>query len=78
MTAAETKLTWTERCRRDPDLAQSIVEQLQSSLTEADQRIDELELALRRIAVCDWPGPYPQPIFSRADWMQGVAKDALK
>ena len=78
MTATEAKLTWTERYRRDPDLAQRIVETLQRSLAEADQRIDELELALRRIAVCDWPGPYPQPIFSRADWMQQIAQEALK
>lgn len=78
MTTAQAKLTWTERYRRDPDLAQSIVEELQRSLAEANQRIDDLELELRRIAVCDWPGPYPQPICSRADWMQQIAKKALE
>ena len=54
MTAAEAKLTWTERYRRDPDLAQSIVESLQRSLAEEQARVDKLELALQRIAGCDW------------------------
>lgn len=49
MTSAEAKLTWTERYRRDPDLAQSIVENLQRSIAEADARIDKLEGALERI-----------------------------
>lgn len=49
MTSAEAKLTWTERYRRDPDLAQSIVEALQRSIAEANARIDKLESALERI-----------------------------
>ena len=49
VTAAEAKLTWTERYRRDPDLAQSIVEALQLSLAEAQARVDKLEAALERI-----------------------------
>ena len=77
MTAAEAKLTWTERYRRDPDLAQSIVEALQLSLAEAQARVDKLEEALERIRDCLSPGslPYTQ---SRADWMQQIAKGALK
>ena len=54
MTLAEAKLTWTERYRRDPDLAQSIVETLQLSLAEEQARTDKLEEALKRIAGCDW------------------------
>lgn len=54
MSAEKTKLTWTERYRRDPDLAQSIVETLQRSLVEADARIDKLEAALERISSGDW------------------------
>ena len=49
MTAAEAKLIWTQRYRRDPDLAQSIVEKLQLSLAEEQARVDNLELALERI-----------------------------
>lgn len=54
MTGSEAKLTWTERYRRDPDLAQSIVEALQRSLAEQQARTDKLEAALERIAGCDW------------------------
>ena len=77
MTLAEAKLTWTERYRRDPDLAQSIVEKLQLSLAEEQARVDKLEIALERIIACDWPGPTPL-VASRADWMQEVAREAQK
>jgi hypothetical protein len=46
-------------------------------MQEAAQRIEMLELALRRIALCDWPGPLPLKL-SRADWLQEIAKEALK
>lgn len=77
MTASEAKLTWTERYRRDPDLAQSIVEALQRSLAEEHERAHRLELALEQIRDCISPGslPYTQ---SRADWMRRVAKEALE
>ena len=69
MTAAEAKLTWTERYRRDPDLAQSIVEALQLSLAEAQARVDKLEAALERIR--DYHGNW-------ALNMRQIALEALK
>ena len=32
---------------------------------------------LERIALCDWPGLAPG-IYSRADWMQQIAREALE
>lgn len=77
MTATDVKLTWTERYRRDPDLAQSIIEALQRSLAEEHERADRLESALEQIRDCISPGslPYTQ---NRADWMRKVAKEALE
>jgi hypothetical protein len=44
---------------------------------EHDLRIEKLETALKQIQDCDWPGPHPlEP--SRADWMQQIAREALK
>jgi hypothetical protein len=72
-------MTWKEKYRRDPDLAESIIETLRQDLKDAEKRIEMLELALERIVICDWPGPYPEPIIrNRADWMQEIAKEALK
>jgi hypothetical protein len=70
-------MTWKEKYRRDPDLAESIIETLKQDLEDAEKRIEMLELALRRIALCDWPGPLPLKL-SRADWLQEIAKEALK
>jgi hypothetical protein len=70
-------MTWKEKYRRDPDLAESIIEALKQDLEDAEKRIEMLELALRRIALCDWPGPLPLKL-SRADWLQEIAKEALK
>jgi|LakMenE18May11ns_1017448.scaffolds.fasta_scaffold8990343_2 hypothetical protein len=69
MTLAEAKLTWTQRYRRDPDLAQSIVEALQLSLAEAQARADKLEEALERIR--DYHGNW-------ALNMRQIALEALK
>lgn len=71
-------MTWREKYMRDPELADSIIKALRDDLKEAEKRVEVLTVALERIAVCDWPGPYPQPIFSRADWLQQIAKEALK
>lgn len=49
---------------------------LRDALTVAEKRIEMLALALDRIAACDWPGPHGTP--SRADWLQNIAKEALK
>lgn len=74
MTATEAKLTWTERYRRDPDLAQSIVEALQRSIMEADARIDKLEGALERIRDCDFVITLPD----RMDAVRAIAREALE
>jgi hypothetical protein len=74
VTAAEAKLTWTERYRRDPDLAQSIVEALQLSLAEAQARVDKLEAALERIRDCDFVITLPD----RMDAVRAIAREALE
>jgi hypothetical protein len=74
MTLAEAKLTWTQRYRRDPDLAQSIVEALQLSLAEAQARVDKLEAALERIRDCDFVITLPD----RMDAVRAIAREALE
>ena len=74
MTATEAKLTWTERYRRDPDLAQSIVETLQLSLAEQQARTDKLEAALERIRDCDFVITLPD----RMDSVRQIAREALE
>jgi hypothetical protein len=70
-------MTWREKWRRDPDLAESIITALRQDLKDAEKRIEMLQFALERIALCDWPGPLPLKL-SRADWLQEIAKEALK
>ena len=69
----------------------SIVEKISDGLNVAATEImllrDQLKFeqaenkkfreSLERIAICDWPGPHPLEL-SRADWMQQIAKEALK
>jgi hypothetical protein len=74
MTAAEAKLTWTERYRRDPDLAQSIVEALQRSIAEEQSRVDKLEVALERIRDCNFVITLPD----RMDAVRQIAREALE
>ena len=74
MTAAEAKLIWTERYRRDPDLAQSIVEKLQLSLAEEQSRVDKLEIALERIRDCNFVITLPD----RMDAVRAIAREALE
>ena len=74
MTAAEAKLIWTQRYRSDPNLAQSIVENLQRCIVEADERIEKLEAALERIRDCDWViTPH-----DRMDGVRAIAREALE
>lgn len=74
MTAAEAKLIWTERYRRDPDLAQSIVEALQRSIAEEQSRVDKLEVALERIRDCNFTITLPD----RMDAVRAIAREALE
>lgn len=69
----------------------SIVEKMSNGLDAAAAEImllrEQLEFeqkenrkfreALERIALCDWPGSAPG-IYSRADWMQQVAREVLE
>jgi len=49
----------------------------ESDFDELIERIKKLETALKQIKECDWPGSGPE-IYSRADWMQQVAREALE
>ena len=42
-------MTWKEKYRQDPDLAESIITTLRSDLDEAEVRVKKLEYALERI-----------------------------
>ena len=74
MTPAEAKLTWTELYRRDPDLAQIIVESLQRSIADQQERIDKLEGTLERIRDCDFVITLPD----RMDAVRAIAREALE
>ena len=41
------------------------------------EQAEKLKIALTQIAECQWPGPIPLAA-SRADYMQEIAKNALK
>jgi hypothetical protein len=56
------------------------LEALRAALTECrehDLKIAKLRVALELIRDCDWPGP-ASFMGSRADWMQKLAREALK
>jgi hypothetical protein len=42
-------MTWREKYRRDPDIAESIIETLKQDLKDAEKRIEMLQFALERI-----------------------------
>jgi hypothetical protein len=42
-------MTWKEKYRRDPDLAESIIETLRQDLKDAEKRAEMLAFALERI-----------------------------
>ena len=42
-------MTWKEKYRRDPDLAESIIEALRQDLKDAEKRAEMLAVALERI-----------------------------
>jgi hypothetical protein len=46
-------------------------------MLDAADWIKKLEYALERIRDCDWPGP-ASFMGSRADWMQKLAREALR
>jgi prefoldin subunit 5 len=62
-------MTWREKYRRDPDLAESIIESLKRDFEEAEKRIEVLETALKRIR--DYHGNWAQS-------MRQIAREALE
>ena len=47
-------MTWREKYRSDPDLAESIIQSLRSDFKESEARVKMLTLALERIRDADW------------------------
>jgi hypothetical protein len=62
-------MTWKEKLRRDPDLAESIIETLRQDLKDAEKRAEMLAFALERIR--DYHGNW-------ALSMRQIAREALK
>jgi hypothetical protein len=62
-------MTWKEKYRRDPDLAESIIETLRQDLKDAEKRAEMLAFALERIR--DYHGNW-------ALSMRQIAQEALK
>lgn len=67
-------MTWKEKYRRDPDLAESIIEALRDDLKEAEKRAEMLTVALERIAACDFVITLPD----RMDAVRAIAQKALE
>jgi hypothetical protein len=66
-------MTWKERYRRDPDLAESIIETLRQDLKEAEKRAEVLAFALERIRDNEWVQLGGPP-----KWLSKIAEEALK
>ena len=62
-------MTWKEKYRRDPDLAESIIETLRQDLKDAEKRAEMLAFALERIR--DYHGNW-------ALSMRQIAREALE
>jgi endonuclease V-like protein UPF0215 family len=67
-------MTWREKWRRDPDLAESIIEALRQDLKDAEKRIEMLQFALERIA----DGVTSGSLMSQIERMENIAREALK
>ncbi len=53
------------------------IKSLEWLLDVKTEQVYRLETALKQIKACDWPGSEPG-IYSRADWMQKIAREALE
>lgn len=62
-------MTWKEKYRQDPDLAESIITTLRSDLDEAELRVEKLEHALEQIR--DTPHVVYEPV-------RQIAREALE
>jgi len=72
-------MTWKEKYRQDPDLAESIITALRQDLKDAEKRIEMLQLALERITdegqCCLLMS---QTVMGQIDCMGKIAREALK
>lgn len=68
-------MSWREKWRNNPDLAESIITTLRSDLQEAETRVTQLEFALQRIR----DGLFCQSGSSqdRIDALREIASEAL-
>jgi len=66
-------MTWREKWRQDPDLAESIITALRADLDEAEVRVKHLEYALERIRDNEWVQLGGPP-----KWLSEIAEEALK
>jgi hypothetical protein len=66
-------MTWREKYRRDPDIAESIIETLKLDLKDAEKRIEMLQFALERIRDNEWVQLGGPPT-----WLSKIAEEALK
>jgi len=66
-------MTWKEKYRRDPDLAESIIETLRQDLKDAEKRAEMLAFALERIRDNEWVQLGGPP-----NWLSEIAEKALK
>jgi hypothetical protein len=67
-------MTWREKYRQDPDLAESIITTLRADLDEAEVRVKHLEYALERIRDCNFTITLPD----RMDAVRAIAREALE
>lgn len=66
-------MTWREKWRQDPDIAESIIETLKRDLKDAEKRIEMLQFALERIRDNDW-----MQLGGPPTWLSEIAEEALK
>ena len=64
----------SDKYRRDPDLAESIIDALRRDLRDAEKQIEHLTFALERIRDCDWVITLPD----RMDAVRTIAREALQ
>jgi hypothetical protein len=69
-------MTWKEKLRHDPDLAELIIETFKTDLNKADARVKRLEFALKRIKSRVWEFTEETP--TPEAWMRQTAQEALK
>ena len=67
-------MTWKEKYRRDPDLAESIIETLRQDIKDTEKQIEMLKFALEQIA----DGVQCGSLMSQIERMEKIARKALE